>query len=169
MQLNTNITPQDRISRAKELLATVRHAAMATVNEDGSPHNTPYFFMYDDTLQHLYWGSHPESQHSKNIVRTGQVFVVLYDGNALGGLYVAANNARATDGEELDSALAAHNTARKRYGEPPLPREYYNHSQQKMYAADIVGLWVNGAECDKNARVIRDYRQPITAKDLLAA
>jgi hypothetical protein len=27
---------ESRVARAKELLATVRHAAMATVNEDGS-------------------------------------------------------------------------------------------------------------------------------------
>jgi hypothetical protein len=32
-----------RVKQARELLAMVQHAAMATVNEDGSPHNTPYF------------------------------------------------------------------------------------------------------------------------------
>ena len=33
-----------RTEWAKELLGAVRHAAMATVNEDGSPHNTPVLF-----------------------------------------------------------------------------------------------------------------------------
>jgi hypothetical protein len=45
-----------RIEQAKHLLNDVRFAAMATVNEDGTPHNTPYFFMYDETITHLYWG-----------------------------------------------------------------------------------------------------------------
>lgn len=67
------------VKRAKELLATARHATMATVNKDGSPHNTPYYFLYDETLEHLYWASHPESLHSGNVVRSQQIFVVVYD------------------------------------------------------------------------------------------
>jgi general stress protein 26 len=42
-----------RITRAKELLASAKHAAMATVNVDGSPHNTPFFFIYDDQLEYI--------------------------------------------------------------------------------------------------------------------
>jgi hypothetical protein len=158
---------QDRILRAKELLATIRHAAMATDNADGSPHNTPYFFMYDDALQHLYWGSHSGSQHSKNVAHTGQIFVALYDGNQLGGLYIQAKNARITEGEEFIAALTAHNAARARVGKDPLPREYYDNSKQKMYAADIVAMWVNAAERNDEGLVVRDFRMPITAQDLL--
>ena len=67
------------LQRAKSVLAGHRHAAMATVNDDGTPHNTPFFFLYDKDLSHIYWGSHPEAQHSRNIARTGEVFVVSYD------------------------------------------------------------------------------------------
>ena|SRR5688572_9670801 len=158
----------DRILRAKELLKAVRHAAMATVNEDGSPHNTPYFFMYDDSLMHLYWGSHPSSQHSRNIERTGQIFVALYDGNVKGGLYFEADNAHAAEGEELDVAVAAHNAARARFGKtPPVKRGYYEQGQQKMYVADIQKMWVNLVERDANGEHLRDYREPVTAEDLL--
>lgn len=163
------MTPQDRIDRAKELLKTVRHAAMATVNPDGSPHNTPYFFMYDDALEQLYWGSHPSSQHSKNIARTGQIFVVLYDSNEKGGLYVQAHNARVAEGDELSQALAAHNAARARFGKtPPVEQSYYQQGEQRMYAADIAQLWVNLVEFDAQGRHVRDYRHAITAADLLA-
>lgn len=156
-----------QIARAIQLLKETRHAAMATVNADGSPHNTPYFFMYDDSLQHLYWGSHPGSQHSKNVARTGQIFVALYDGNQLGGLYIQAKNAHITEGEEFTAALAAHNAARARIGKDPLPREYYDNSEQEMYAADIVAMWVNAAERNDEGRVVRDFRMPVTAQDLL--
>jgi general stress protein 26 len=57
------------IARAKALLGTVWFATMATVNEDGSPHNTPFLFLRAKDLSRIYWGSHPNSLHSKNIVR----------------------------------------------------------------------------------------------------
>lgn len=65
------------LKTVKELVFTTRHAAMATVNDDGLPHNTPYFLMYDENLKHLYWGSHVDSQHSQNILRTGRSCLLL--------------------------------------------------------------------------------------------
>lgn len=158
----------DRITRAKELLGTVRHAAMATVNEDGSPHNTPYFFMYDATLTRLYWGSHGESQHSKNVARTGQIFVALYGENIKGGLYFEANNVRIAKGAELDDAVSVHNQARARFGKtPPIGRAYYEQSAQHMYVADITRMWVNLVERGLHGEHLRDYRHEITAADLV--
>jgi general stress protein 26 len=158
----------DRIARAKTLLATAHHAAMATVNQDGTPHNTPYFFMCNNDLTRLYWSSHPDSQHSKNIGRTGQLFVVLYDAKIKGGLYIQAKNGHVTEAAELDKALAAHNQARARAGKtPPIKREYYEQGPQKIYAADVEKLWINLVEYDANGGHLRDYRQEITAQDLL--
>ena len=68
---------RERIDRAKELLATGRHGAMATVNADGSPHNTPFYLILDDTLEHIYFGSHPQSVHTQNVIRTGDMFIVV--------------------------------------------------------------------------------------------
>ena len=159
---------QERIARAKELLKTVRHAAMATVNADGSPHNTPYFFMYDEPLKHLYWGSHPSSQHSKNIVRTGQVFVALYDGNVGGGLYLEGQNAHPVSASELDEAVRVHNAARSRFGKtPPVERAYYQQGGQTMYKADITNMWVNLRDLGPKGEHLRDYRVPVTQAELL--
>jgi hypothetical protein len=157
------------IGRARELLRTARHAAMATVNADGSPHNTPYFFMCDDTLEHLYWGSHSESQHSKNILRTGQVFVVLYDMRERGGLYIRAEQAHMVEGEESAAALAVHNKLRARDGRPPIPDTYYADTKnpQRMWGAVPTNFWVNGAERDADGWITRDIRVEIWAKDLL--
>jgi hypothetical protein len=156
-----------QIARAKQLLATLSHASMATVNVDGSPHNTPYLFMRDDALQHLFWGSHPKSEHSKNVARTGQIFVALYDGKERGGLYIKADHARITRGEEFIRALAAHNEVRKKAGKEPLPREYYDAGEQEMYAADIQEMWVNTEDYGADGHITRDIRVRVTAKDLL--
>lgn len=45
----------DKITRAVWLLDNVHHAAMATVNSDGTPHNTPYFFIRNKSLTELFW------------------------------------------------------------------------------------------------------------------
>lgn len=158
------------IERARELLGTARHASMATVNDDGSPHNTPYFFMYDDTLDHLYWGSHPESQHSKNLLRTGQLFVVLYDMMERGGLYIRAEQGHMVEGEELAKALDVHNKFRARDGKLPIPEAYYagTKSPQRMWTAVPTNFWVNGVERDADGWIARDIRIEVEAKDLLS-
>lgn len=160
----------ERTARAKWLLANVKHGAMATVNEDGSPHNTPYFFMASTDLTKLYWGSHPDSEHSKNILRTGRLFVVLYEANDSGGLYIRAHGGRIAAGDELTFALERHNQLRgERYEKYPLPREYYEgDSSQKMWVADTERFWVNGSSKDLGGAIIQDHRFEITRQSLLA-
>lgn len=157
-----------RIARAKELLNTVRHFAIATVNEDGSPHNSPLFFIRDPKLAYLYWSSHPDSIHSQNILRTGKAFAVLYDAIERGGLYMSAENGHILEGEELAAALAVHNEMRSRLGKDVLPLNYYTgESPQRMWAAKITHFWVNSVGLDADGHVARDGRQEINVKDLL--
>jgi general stress protein 26 len=156
---------EQKITRARELLTTVRHAAMATVNEDGSPHNTPYFFMCSPDLQYLYWGSHPESEHSKNVARTGQIFVVLYDAMERGGLFIQANNVHIAEGAELEQV---HNDRRIAEGREPLPISYYQgDSPQRTYIAQTQKFWANTSERGAEGLIIRDIRIEITREDLL--
>ena len=151
-----------RINRARELLTTSRHAAIATVNEDGSPHNTPLRFLYDSKLQYIYWGSHPESLHSLNAARTGKVFVVIYDAMQRGGLYIKAENAHALDGDELRKALEVHNTFRIKEGSKPLTIDYYTgDSPQRMWSAKMTHFWVNSTKRDAQGHVAKDGREEI--------
>lgn len=160
---------QKRISRAKELLATGRHAAMATVNADGSPHNTPFYLILDDKLEHIYFGSHPESIHTQNVLRTGQMFIVIYDLNQIGGLYMKAENGHELKDKELEEGLTAHNTTRARDGKPPLGREYYEgNNPQRMYGADLVTFWINAEERGgPENHIVREYRHEIRRGDLI--
>jgi hypothetical protein len=157
-----------KIKRAKELLATSRHISLATVNEDNSPHNSPVRFMYDPKLEYIYWASHPESLHSKNVIRTGQVFAALYDRKERGGLYIKCTNAHELEGEELKEALKIHNDFRMKEGSEPLEFSYYTgDSPQRMWGATITNFWVNYAERGTDGYVIKDGRIEITAEDLL--
>lgn len=159
---------QARIARAKELLKTCKHAAMATVNKDGTPHNTPFYLMLDRKLQHVYFGSHPDSQHSRNVIRTGDMFIVLYDAHIAGGLYIKAINGRLLSGDELVTGLGVHNDTRARDGKGPINISHYQEGNpQRMFGADIMTLWVNVVERDASGHIAREYRHEITAADLL--
>jgi hypothetical protein len=156
-----------KIARAKDLLVTINNAAMATVNADGSPHNTPYFFMRSPDLTKLYWGSHPSSLHSQNVLRTGQIFVVLYDAMERGGLYIRADDAHIAEGDELVEALHIHNERRVRNGKSPLLIDYYQTGEQRMWVATTRQFWTTMVERDAAGHVIRDSRIEIQREDLI--
>ncbi len=161
-------TKKDRIDRAKWLIKKAVFAAMATVNEDGSPHNTPYLFICSNDLGELYWGSNPKSVHSKNIERTGQIYVVLYEASEIGGLYIKAKNARVAEGDELDRALAAHNKIRADKGKYLLSSDYYcEPSEQRMYIADTETFWVNHMDRHDNGKLREDMRTEVSGKELI--
>jgi hypothetical protein len=161
---------QERVERAKWLLSHIKHAAMATVNEDGSPHNTPYLFMCSSDLREVYWGSHPQSLHSKNIGRTGQAFIVLYESNAGGGIYIKCERGRVAEGDELDLALAAHNKRRADFGKELIDISYYQApSEQRIYIADTITFWVNYGERYDNGQLREDKRFKVDVEALLGS
>lgn len=109
-----------QIQLAQKLLKNVRHVAYATVNQDGTPHNSPLMLIYNEDLTKLYIGSYSDSLHSKNIVRSGQAFVVLYDSftKGQGGLYITGVIGHECTGAELSEALRVHNMFRQRQSFP---------------------------------------------------
>lgn len=56
---------------------------LATVCDDGSPWNTPLFYVYDGDK--LYWWSPKNAKHSHNIVRDSRAFITVYDSGAFEG------------------------------------------------------------------------------------
>lgn len=160
--------PAERISRAKELLATVHHAAMATVNQDGTPHNTPFHFQIDETHEHIYWASNPESLHSQNLARTGQAFIVIYMPGNGDGLYIRVENAHIVEGAEFEEGLRIRNEQRAKAGRKPITAEHYHGSSvQQMYRADLVQFWINEASKNEDGNITNDWRTEINKEDLL--
>ena len=155
------------IVKAREFLQKVRNAAMATVNEDGSPHNTPFFLLYNPSFTKIVWGSHPNSQHSKNILRTGQLFVVIYDSFGRDGFYVKAKNGHITEGEELDETLQINNAFRAKENKKPLEKSYYEgENPQRMWSADVEKIWVLVDERDSKGLIVQEHRREISPQEL---
>lgn len=96
---------EERIERARELLMTIHHVPIATVNEDGTPHNSPVFMAFDEELRG-YWSSHSLSVHSQNIARDGNAFIVVFDSReGHGGLFMEGTASMITDDQEAIDAL----------------------------------------------------------------
>lgn len=158
---------RERLERARELLQTVRHPAIATVNEDGTPHCSPVFVAIDGKKLRLYWASHPDSQHSRNVARTGQAFITLFDSMKNGGgLYIQAK-VHQLKGSDLGRCLKIFNARREQLLREELPMEFFTGDQpQRLYCAEPERLWVNIGSYDDEGRIVRDARHEIT-KDVL--
>lgn len=157
------------IEKLKVTLNKIHYVSMATVNDDGSPHNSPMVFLYDKNFEYIYWGSHPDSQHSKNILRTGEVFFAAFDAVAQNsGIYIKTIDGEIVEEADLDTALAVHNHFRNSMGKDSLEKAYYSKDNpQKMWRAKVVKVWINDFERGADGRLIRDYKIEIDSKELL--
>jgi len=154
-----------RIENVKSLLQEICHVAIATVNEDGSPHNTPVFAGISNDLR-IFWASHPDSVHSQNIDRSERAFIVLFDSINKGeGLYINAA-ARKVSTEMFDEGLKVLNDTRTRRGRNIVAKDKFSDTTQVLYYAEPIELWVNAVERDQLDNIIRDYRFEVSLKDL---
>lgn len=160
--------PELKLNRAKELIYTSKHIALATTNADGSPHNSPVRFFYDEKLENIYWGSNIEALHSQNILRTGQLFGVLFDRIEFGGVYIKCEGGHILDGKELEVGLEITNSFRATAGEQKITLDYYAAgSVQKLWSAKMTNLWINMAVRDENGRILRDERVELERNTLI--
>ena len=160
--------PELKLNRAKELIYTSRHIALATTNADGSPHNSPVRFFYDEKLENIYWGSNAEALHSQNILRTGQLFGVLFDRIEFGGVFIKCEGGHVLDGKELEDGLEITNSSRAKEGQQKITLDYYAAgSVQKMWSAKITNLWINMPVRNENGFILRDERVELERNILL--
>ena len=160
--------PEPKLNRAKELIFTSNHIALATTNADGSPHNSPMKFFYDEKLQNIYWSSNLEALHSQNILRTGQVFGVIFDRIEFGGVYIRCEGGHILEGKELEIGLEIVNTSRVQEGKEKVALDDYSAgSIQKIWSAKIANLWINMPVRDEKGFILRDERVEVKRKDLL--
>jgi hypothetical protein len=160
--------PELKLNRAKELIHTSRHISLATTNADGSPHNSPVRFFYDEKLENIYWGSNAEALHSQNILRTGQIFAVLFDRIEFGGVYIKCEGGHILEGKELEVGLEITNSFRIKEGQEKIASDYYSEgSVQKIWSAKITNMWINMPVRDENGRILKDERVELERNTLL--
>src|SRR5438046_1078669 len=147
----------ERLKRARELLRSIPHVALSTVNNDGSPHCSPVFMAFDTKL-HGYWSSHPDSQHSQNIARDTRVFLVVYDSReGHGGLFIEAAAEVLTAMPGAKHALATLQARKaKLYGAMGDIQMYTGpEGPQRFYCARPLRAWVNCNERDAQGVILR--------------
>lgn len=157
-------------SSLSEMANTSRYVTFATVNEDGSPHNSPMFYIPSHNFDKIYMGTHPDSLHARNISRTGQAFAVIFGQTPEGGagIYFKIVNFHEVDESELPRALEMHNGARARLGKAPLLIDYYRSpNPQRMYVGDIIEISTNGVVRGGDGKISRDTRDVISPEDII--
>lgn len=156
-----------KIARAKELIHTSRHISLATTNADGSPHNSPVRYFFDEKLETIYWGSNADALHSQNILRTGQVFAVIYDRTEFGGVYIKCEGGHILDGKELEAGVQIIDSVRVKGGEQKTsPDQYSAESIQKLWSAKILNLWINKTVRDESGNIVKDERLELERETL---
>lgn len=160
---------QQQIAASASLLNDIMFGALATVNADGTPHNTPLYFMHDEDLSYLYWGSRTDTKHSANIERTGHIYMVIYDSVKYmrGALYITGVEAHRLMGTELDEGLRVQNATRAKFNKNPLQRDYYETNSQALYRARVEKIEIHVANRDPGGRVSSEVHHTVGAHELL--
>jgi len=159
---------EERIERAREILKEIHHVPVATVNQDGTPHNSPVFMAFDDKLRG-YWASRPDSLHSRNIARNSHVFMVIFDSKeGHGGLYIAAEAKALDDPKQAGKGHAILRRLKEQfYGSMGELDAYLGEATQRIYCAVPQKIWVNQSERDANGIITKDARYEIPLEILL--
>jgi len=147
---------------AQTILKEIQYATIATITPGGEPWNTPVFCATDAYT--IYWSSHPDSIHSKNITANGKAFITIYDSKAGEGegigLYIQARVTVLGDTEEIRYAL---DLLGKRRGKPFLHLEKFkDDGPQRIYKAMPLKVWTNDAHQDADGDFIKDFRVEVT-------
>lgn len=142
--------------RAKEILATVLYATVATASKAGKPWNSPVAGFWDDNYN-LYWFSDKDSTHSKNIRENEDVFIVVYDSTMPEGtgegVYIEATAYEVTDPSEIEQVVDLQKGDMRCEAD-----QVSGDAIHRFYKAAPKNVWVNDDEKDENGNYIKDIR-----------
>ncbi len=85
-----------------QITEQIHVGSLATINEDGSPWNTPLHFTFSDTM--VYWLSSPKAQHSQNLERDDRVSITIWSDHTppnVKGAYVQSRGSKLTGATEI--------------------------------------------------------------------
>jgi len=141
--------------KAKDILAKIQYATLATVTPDGKPWNSPVAHEIDEDYV-IYWFSDKENQHSKNVRENPNVFIVIYDSTVPEGegegVYIEADVEELNDADEINKIRNA-----KKGKVVDDANEFLGKAVRRCYKATPKRMWMNDAE-EKDGKFIRDYR-----------
>ena len=140
--------------RAREIIEAIHYSTIASISDDGLPWNAPVFSAYgkDDNF---YWGSHKDSQHSKNIRFNKNIFLVIYDSTVPAGkgegVYIRAAAKELEDPQEIEFA---HRLLTERHIAPYWKlEEVQGGGPIRLYKAVPEKFWMN-ADGEKDGHYI---------------
>lgn len=138
-----DVLPNDK---ARAILDRLNYITLATVDEHGRPWNSPVYCAYDHAYR-AYWCSHVGSQHSRNIRRNAQGFIVVYDptvppGTGIGaGVYI---DAHCIELNHPDDIAVAYQIMQARCPRPFRTLEgVQGDAPVRLYRADPRRIWMN--------------------------
>lgn len=144
--------------KAREILANIRYATIATVTPDGKPWNSPVAHEIDDEYN-IYWFSDKENQHSKNVRANAYAFIVIYDSTVpVGegvGVYIEADVEELADAVEINKIRNAKKAAVVNDAD-----QFLGEAIRRCYKATPKRVWVNDAD-EESGVFVRDYRVEI--------
>lgn len=151
---------QEYVKSAKEILDQVLYLTIATMSEESQPWNTVVAGAHDEKYN-FYWGSHVDSQHSKNIRANSKIFLVIYDSTVEAGtgrgVYVQAS---ARQLESIKEIKTARDVLQARYPKPFWPLEVlHDNGPIRLYKAEAKRFWhnssdrINGHHVDKRVEI----------------
>ncbi len=151
--------------RAAKILKRIIYANLGTVDADGKPSVSPVRFHYAQDLT-IYWASDKASEHSKNVRRNPDLFLVIYDSTVPEregeGVYIQA---KAYEIDRLED-IVAHRALRKGSGTHD-PSQFLGNAVRRVYMAVPEKVWMNDAEITARGEFVRDYRVEIPLESIL--
>lgn len=161
-------TKRYRLDRAKQVLRDIHHIPVATVNVDGSPHSSPVFMAFDDSLCG-YWASNSDSLHSQNIARDPRVFLAIFDSRqGHSGLFLGGAAKELTNTADLRHGFDMLQQLKQQvYGTLAARSAYAEKGQQRIYQFTPEHAWVNHSDKDTRGVIIRDRRYEVPISELL--
>lgn len=136
---------------------------LATVCADGSPWNTPLFYVHDK--HSLYWWSPLKAVHSQNILRDDRVFITIYDSHTPvgkgdgAGLYLCCK-AKVVTSDEFNKVMALFNEKVKVPDFFLTERAVDGKAPTRLFQATIQQAWEN-KDGNENGYFV-DERREIT-------
>jgi hypothetical protein len=155
-------------ARAAAIVQRIEYATVATVTDTGRPWNTPLYCAFDDHGA-MYWASSAKAQHSRNIERHGEAFLVFFDSTAPEGtgegVYIEADAQLVTFPEDVVAAIRLL-CARVNRPCPEDALDFLHDDALCIYKATPTRIWMNDTVNDELGEYLFDTRVELPLETL---